>query len=209
MFIFPSVSLTPAGTGNTMSLVGVYRYGEFAAAPLQTGDFAVYLSNFPNTSVQNQPTGGSGDRWVRVGGSNYGYLSQKVLTGADIGVQPTNGRPTYDTDSRFIVYRGPGSLLFRTQAAAGTTMSYVKNVKHCGMLAAYEKNGASMSVNQPQTWVKRREQNVNWSGATLTTIGIYDRMEPANTVYVDSDPITSSIGPGGVGTIVIYEFLIP
>ena len=212
MIIFPALAMIPETSANPMSYVGSYSYASFATAPLMTGDFAVYYSNFPGT----EPTGGSGNDWYSwdVGngvnpGAHSTYVATKVLESGDIGVSPTNNNPAGDTDARFIVYRGPGSVLLKKINVGTSATGFVKDVKHCGLLMSTQRgSGVTYQPATPATWASRRSQTSTFGGTSLTGLRLWDRIEPANEVYVDNEAFALTASGSG-GNAHIFEFLVP
>jgi len=205
MFIFPALVLTPPTEANAMSFVGSYSYNGFGGAPLAVGDLAVYLSNFPGTGW---PTGGSGNNWSEV----WGYVATKVIEAGDIGVRPTNNDPTRNPDARFLIYRGPSSLVRISSFVWFPTYSFTPNAKHCGMFVLTEvASGQSVTPTAPSAWTTRRSQTSTWSGTSTPNLKQWDRIQPANTPYADGQDIefsaTGSSTP--VRTINLFEFRVP
>lgn len=208
MLPIPATAMIPPGSGNTMEYIGIYTYAQFASAPLMAGDLAVYFSTFPGDT----PTGGSGADWAALGngGSIHAtFIASKVIEAGDIGVSPTSNQPAHASGSRFVIYRGPGSILLRLNGA-GVNVSYTKNVKHCGMFMVVEQQpGKTYIPTTPAAWNLRRTQSVTWGGTSLTNLKLYERLEPANTVYPDGGNITGTVSGSGQHNTFVVEFLVP
>lgn len=205
MFMIPAIVLMPPEEGNSMSFIGSYSYAAFGGAPLQVGDLAVYISNFPGTGW---PTGGSGGDWSEVSS----YVAVKVLEAGDIGVRPTNNDPTRNADARFLVYRGPASLTLIASYTWTPSFSFTPNAKQCGMMMLTETaSSQSISADGPAAWTSRRSQTSTWSGTSTPNLKHWDRMQPANAPYIAGQSITTSkTGPNTPFTTVnLFEFRVP
>lgn len=205
MFAICAVVMMPPEEGNQMSFVGSYSYNGFAGAPLQVGDLAVYIANFPGTGW---PTGGSGDDWTEV----WSYIATKVIEAGDIGVKPTNNDPTRNADARFLIYRGPSSLTLIDYYTYTPTYAFTPDAKHCGMLIMTETaSGQTLTPDGPAAWANRRSQTSTWSGTPIPNLKIWDRLQPANAPYLNGQDVTiSATGPTvPPRQVSLFEFRVP
>lgn len=205
----PAIINTSAVSG--MAYIGSYTYATFAAAPLEVNDLVIYFQNYPGS----EPTGGSGNKWTTVVIASLPtvdtFLATKLIQVGDIGVAPTNPAPSLETDARFIVYRGPLSINFKTYGL-GLTQSFTKSSNFTGMLlTAFQRTAVTYTPQTPTTWQQRRQQNTTDASQTQSKLALYDRIEPANSAYTSGSAITgtSTSTTGAAQTVIIYEFLTP
>jgi hypothetical protein len=188
MIPFGALFATQA-TGATLTYVGNSGATTLGSLGVRAGDMLFLLQQALPPQNGASPSSGSGAAW-----SNYGQGGQGATIWGKRAVSADISARVNSTDGgafTLVVYTNNAGLTSKgvingTQGIARVGIAGFKKAQtHAGLIIITRSQGTANSTtpDQPSAWVKRAGASATSGGGA---VGIFDRLYPANQLYVDN-----------------------
>jgi hypothetical protein len=202
MLPFASPLLARQGQAARMVNTGHNPTTTLTAFGVQVGDLMI-VGQSANRRQGDPPTSAGGAWQFVVEGSQGGAIYYRFATAADLGAKVSGSGDFY-----LVAYRGARSVSQRIatssdQAGSFSIAGVKKSPRHAGfVLMLANAQGYAAQPTAPATWAQRflETQQAN--------VGLWDRLYPANPIYVDQTAFTVTRQNAGSATQLVLLELI-